>query len=1234
MSNHDVCNAPQKRETLLADPTLERDACGTGFIADLHGRASHTLLRDALTTLTHLVHRGAMAADGKTGDGAGILTQIPHQFFARELARREIDAPEAGDLAVGMVFLPADDLATREHAYRLIETVLAARDLKLLMWRDVAVDLDALGNHARRTRPHIAQALIARGASVGAGDAYERALYLARRECERRAKEEQIKPFYFASLSARTLVYKGLFVSTQLAPFYLDLRDPLNETALALFHQRYSTNTFPSWELAQPFRMLCHNGEINTLSGNIAWMRAQEPHFESALFGEAIDDVSPLLDLSSSDSGILDNALELIALAGREVPHAVMMLAPEAWEKVADIPPARKAFYRYHGTLMEPWDGPAALAFSDGRVAGMTLDRNGLRPGRFVVTDDGLVVAASEAGALEIDPARVIEKGKLGPGQMVVADLTQGKLWHNDELKDYYASRQPYRKWLEARVQVLASPSFSHVTSAPSIPSNEKETVGVLQAAFGYTDEELVVLVRPMAENGAEAIGSMGDDTPHAVLSVWERPLYHYFRQRFAEVTNPPIDPLREEFVMSLRGLLGGRENILAEGPAGAPLLELASPFLTDGQLAEIRKLWDFPSATLDATFEVGQVGSMPSALEKICAEAEAAARNGKTILIVSDRAVSETRAPIPMLLAVSAVQQLLLRAGLRWKTSLVAETGDARDVHQFACLIGYGANAINPYLAIASVRAQAQFGHIKNKELDAARVEENLLHGAEKGLLKIMSKMGIATLDAYHGAQLFEIIGLADEVVEKYFSGTPSPIGGIGLREIEEVVVSQHRLAFGAGEQKRSAYLKNYGYFKYKKTGEYHAMNPELVDALHEAVRTPGALNGNYRVAFEKYLQFAALVNARPPTDLADYLEIEYGEPVPLAEVEPATAIVKHFSAAAMSHGSLSLEAHETVAEALNRLGALSNSGEGGEHPSRYGTIYNSPIKQVASARFGVTPAYLMSADELQIKMAQGSKPGEGGQLPGHKVSVEIGAIRHAQPGRSLISPPPHHDIYSIEDLAQLIYDLKRINPHAFVSVKLVAQAGVGTIAAGVAKAHADVIQISGHSGGTGASPLSSIKHAGVAWELGLAETQQILVANDLRGRVRLRVDGGLKTARHVIIASLLGADEFSFGTAALVASGCIMARACHLNTCPVGIATQKEELRRKFPKMPEWVMAYMLFVAEETREQLAALGARSLRELTGRVELLEFNPKARMERAAPTLPLAMTMASVAVVN
>jgi glutamate synthase (ferredoxin) len=1200
----------------------ERAACGIGFIAHLSGRASHTLLRDAVSTLNRLAHRGAIAADGKTGDGAGILTQLPYALFLGELEDREITAPLPGDLGVGFFFLPQDN-DLRERAHHIIESALGARGLPLLMWRDVPIHLDALGEHARKTSPFFQHALIARPSHIEAGGAFERALYLARKEMERLAREQSMQPFYIASMSSRTIIYKGLFVAPQLARFYLDLNDPAYETAIAVFHQRYSTNTFPTWERAQPFRFLCHNGEINTVQGNVAWMRAREPFLASPLWKDDAKNLAPIIDTDGSDSAMLDNAIELLTLSGRDIPHAQMMLIPEAWEHVQDISDEWKSFYRYNATVMEPWDGPAAVAYTDGRVVGMALDRNGLRPARYTLTDDGLIIAASESGALDIDPARIIEKGKLGPGQTIVADLARGKFWHNDELKDYYATRKPYQKWLDSEMKALPSP-------LPSPYKGEGVNVARQQAMFGYTDEEITVILKPMATGGAEPTGSMGDDTPHAVLSGFDRPLYHYFKQRFAEVTNPPLDSLRETMVMSLRVLLGARGNLLDETPAPAHLLELPSPFLTRPQLDAIREMdQEFPHAMLSATFAVNDdTHSLEHAIGSLCSQAERAVNAGNVILILSDRVNEPTRAPIPMLLGVGAVHQHLLRIGKRWRVSIIAEVGDARDVHQFACLFGYGADAINPYLALASVRALVRKDVIASeakqskseseiassqKSLLAMTVqaEENFIHAAEKGLLKIMAKMGIATLDAYHGAQIFEIVGLANPVVEKCFTGTPSHISGVAFMDIARIVLVHHAYAFDR-EEDAQLYLKNYGFFKYKKEGEYHAFNPAVVNALHAAVKTPQAVGGNFADAFGKYRDYVAKAHEFAYADLSDHLDIVFGEPISISQVEPATEIVKRFSAAAMSHGALSIESHKAIAVAMNRLGTMSNSGEGGEDPGRYQSESNSRIKQIASGRFGVTPAYLTFVDEIQIKIAQGAKPGEGGQLPANKVTAEIAAIRYTTPGTAQISPPPHHDIYSIEDLAQLIYDLKRINRHAKVSVKLVAQAGVGTIAAGVAKAYADVVHISGHSGGTGASPLSSMKHAGIAWELGLAETQQVLVANDLRGRVRVRVDGGFKTARHVIVGALLGADEFSFGTTVMVAGGCVMARACHTNTCPAGIATQREDLRKKFPNEPERIMAYFLFLAEETREYLAAMGARSIYEIVGRVDRLRFNPRA----------------------
>lgn len=1229
----------------LYHPRFEHDACGIGFVARLNGEASHTILNQALTAVGHMAHRGGVAADGKSGDGAGVLTQIPRAFFARELALRGIRYP-VEDLAVGMLFLPQDE-GRRNTARGLVEQVLAHYGMALLAWRPVPVNLDALGESARETCPVIEQALIARPPhNHTTPNAYERALYLARRTIEAEARAHDLQGFSIPSLSSRTLIYKGLLVAPALPHFYNDLTDPLYETAIALFHQRYSTNTFPTWERAQPFRMLSHNGEINTLRGNITWMQAREAEWRKAagaptsqsLIESAVDGdaaaialsaaaIGPIVDTSGSDSAMLDNVLELLVMGGRDVRHSLTMLVPEAWERVHDMEPSWRAFYQYHSGLMEPWDGPAALAFCDGQVVGLALDRNGLRPARYLVTDDGLVVCGSEVGAVTIDEARIVRKGKVGPGQMIAADLTTGRFEENNAIRGALAARQPYAEWLKRHMRVLApagAPRVSEADEPESLASRDSKSalLGELQRAFGYTAEELAVVLKPMLRDGQEPVGSMGDDTPTAVLADRPRPLFNYFKQRFAEVTNPPIDPIREELVMSLSFSLGRRGNLLEEQPEHAHLLRVASPVLNDEHLAMLRNLSDpaFTTATLHATFIADDgPGALLAAFDRLCHEAEAAIADNKVILIISDRGVDEHHAPIPALLALGVVHQHLIRTGLRTAVSLVVESGEPREVHHLACLVGMGAEAVNPYLALATVRALAvERDEVRGKaaanssdrrsatEL-ADEAEQNYIHALEKGLLKIMSKMGISTVDSYCGAQIFEIVGLADEVVARCFTGVPARLGGYGFRKLASDVLEHHDEAFShrlpllAG---RSS-LPHPGYYKFKKDGEYHSFSPAVVHALQRA-----ANGGDYSA----YQAYSSMVHNRPPTELRDLLELPPPESVaaiPVDDVEPIEKIVRRFSTAAMSHGSTSIEAHETLAIAMNRLGGLSNCGEGGEDPARYGNERNSTIKQVASGRFGVTPAYLASAQELQIKMAQGSKPGEGGQIPGMKVSEEIARIRHTTPGVSLISPPPHHDIYSIEDLAQLIYDLKQVNPQAAVSVKLVAEAGVGTIAAGVAKGGADAIHMSGHSGGTGASPLSSIKNAGVNWELGLAETQQTLVLNGLRGRVRLRVDGGLKTGRDVVIAALLGADEFSFGTTALIAEGCVMARTCHSNNCPVGVATQRADLRAKFTGTPDDVITFFRHVAQEVREVLATLGARTLDEVVGRTDLLRQVPR-----------------------
>ncbi|MFQ5794688.1 MAG: glutamate synthase large subunit [Candidatus Bipolaricaulia bacterium] len=1193
----------------LYDPRFEHDGCGIGFVADLSGRPSHEILEQAICAVVNVTHRGAIDADAGTGDGAGLLTQIPKKLFLKQVEQLGHPAPDEADLAVGTFFLPQDE-EIREQCRWIIETVLSDYGVTLFGWREVPVDPSVLGEKASVTQPRIEQLLVGRPQRISA-EAYERTLYLTRKRIEARVRREirfrDYDRFYIPSFSSRTIVYKGLFVAPQLGRFYLDLNNPEYQTALAVFHQRYSTNTFPSWERAQPFRMLCHNGEINTLQGNVNWMGAREAELASSIWGDAVQELRPIIDPSGSDSAMLDNVLELLVLSGRDIRHALMMLIPEAWQYIAEMDPAWKAFYQYHSCLMEPWDGPAAVTFTDGRVVGTTLDRNGLRPVRYAVTQDGFVISASEVGVVELNPSRVIRKEKLGPGQMIAVDTAAGVFLENGQIKETCATSRSYKQWIERNMIHLER------SKSPRVTKIDVAELVRQQTTFGYTAEDLTVILRPMTATGAEPVGSMGDDTPQAVLADKPRPLYNYFKQRFAQVTNPPIDHLREELVMSLQVYLGARKSILEETPTHARLLQLDSPILMDDELEAIRKLDDpgFSSITLDARFPVAEgPDGLERAITRLCEQASQAIDEGKTIVILSDRGIDETTAPIPMLLAIGTVHHYLIRYRKRMHASLVAETGEAREVHHFATLIGYGANAINPYLALATACYLVENGRVKGMEPEAAMISYR--KAVEKGLLKVMSKMGISPIASYHGAQIFEAIGLSEDLVERCFTGTPSRIGGIGLNTLANDVLSWHWNAFPKTREREDGLsLPSVGFYKFKKGGEHHAVSPQVVTMLHQAVRDGDPHNGGY----PKYQKYAELVNRRHPIALRDLLDFVPGKPIPIAEVEPIEAIFPRFSTAGMSLGSLSAQVHENLAIAMNRIGAMSNTGEGGEaanryHPRANGDNPNSRIKQVASGRFGVTTAYLASADELQIKMAQGSKPGEGGQIPGHKVSAEIAAIRHTVPGIALISPPPHHDIYSIEDLAQLIYDLKQSNPRAKVSVKLVSEAGVGIIAAGVAKGYADVVLISGHSGGTGSSPLNSIKNAGAPWELGLAETQQTLVLNNLRGRIRVRTDGGLQTGRDVVIAAMLGADEYSFGTSALVASGCLMARACHANTCPVGIATQDEKLRAKFPGTPEMVVHFFTFLANEVREILAELGFRSLDEVIGRTDLLQQVP------------------------
>jgi glutamate synthase (ferredoxin) len=1129
---------------------LERDACGIGFVADVRGRASREVLDAVLEALRRVKHRGAVAADGKTGDGAGLLLPIPAALLP------------GGATGLGMVFL-------RDEADgSVLEASCREEGLEVLGWREVPVDPDALGAEARASMPRVEQLLLA--APGIDPDEAERWAYRARKRAEREISS------YVCSLSFRTVTYKALCAADQLAAFYADLREPALEIPFGIFHQRFSTNTAPSWERAQPFRALCHNGEINAIQGNANWMRAREGRLGS-------DDDSlycPVVDPAGSDSAMLDNVVELLVRGGRDVRHALAMLVPEAWEGNVELEPAVRDFYRYHSGLCEPWDGPAALVFTDGRVVGAALDRNGLRPLRYAVGGD-FAVCASEAGVMDL-PEGPVRRGKLGPGEMIAVDAERG-LEENGELKRRLAGRAPYGDWLER--------GLARGSCGSPVPVPESDLTA-RQAAFGYTQEDLRTIVRPTAAHAHEPTSSMGDDTALAPLAGRARPLYSFFRQRFAQVTNPPIDHLRERFVFSLRTLLGERSPILVESAEAAQGIELETFFLFPDAVARL------DVERLDATFDPGR--GLEAALERLVADAETAVRAGRGMLLLSDAAAGPERTPVPMLLAVGAVHERLVAEELRTFATLLVESDEPREVHHFACLLGFGAEAICPRLALETVASLADADKLGADRPSPDEAQARYRRAVEDGLLKVMSKMGISDVASYCGAQLFDVVGLAPEVVERCFTGTASPVGGLGFAELESDARERHAVAWGERPK-----LENPGFVKFRKGGERHATDPDVVDALQEAAHSlrRAVRNGDD----ERYRRFAVLVNEREPLELRDLLElVPAGEPVALDEVEPAEAIARRFSSGAMSHGSLSAEAHETVAIAFNRLGGRANSGEGGEDPARFRDERNCRIKQVASGRFGVTPEYAASAEELQIKIAQGSKPGEGGQLPGHKVTSEIARLRHTQPGVALISPPPHHDIYSIEDLAQLVFDLRQVNPEAAVSVKLVSEAGVGLVAAGCVKALADVVHIAGADGGTGASPLSSIKNAGLPWELGLAETQQTLVASGLRGRVRLRADGGFKTGRDVVVAALLGADEVSFGTAVLIAQGCLMVRSCHLDTCPVGIATQRPDLRAKFEATPEQVIAYLLFVAEEVRGLLAALGFRSFDEAVGRVDCL----------------------------
>ncbi len=1199
---------PQKQG--LYDPQNEKDSCGFGFVVDLQARRSHAIVQKAIQVLVNLEHRGAAGSEKNSGDGAGLLIQIPHRFLEQELAKQGISLPEPGEYGVGMVFLPRDP-QSRLACEQRFEQVVRDEGQEVLGWRDVPTDNASLGPTAKASQPVVRQLFVRRVSGLGRDElAFERKLYVVRRLVEKAVARSAIpgrEAFYVPSLSARTLVYKGMLNANQLASFFPDLSDPAMESALGMVHSRFSTNTFPSWSRAHPYRFISHNGEINTLRGNINWMHARQSMMSSRLFGEDLKKALTVVDTEGSDSAMFDNVLELLTLSGRSLPHAMMMMVPEPWSRHESMSPEKKAFYEFHSCIMEPWDGPASIAFTDGRLIGAVLDRNGLRPSRYYVTKDDMVVMASEVGVLDIPPERVLRKGRLQPGRMFLVDLAEKRILGDDEVKQKIAGEHPYRKWLDENLVELAE-----LPPPPSVIEPDHETVLRRQEAFGYTAEDVRMLITPMASTATEPIGSMGTDTPPAVLSQKPQLLYNYFQQLFAQVTNPPVDAIREELIMAVDTAIGPEGNLLEPGPESARQVGLPTPLLRNEELEKFRQLdgtaasHGFKSLTLPMLFKVRDGGAgLRKALEDLRWKCSEAIAEGHNIIILSDRGLDEEHAPIPALLAVAAVQHHLLREGSRTRVGLVLETGEPREVHQFALLIGYGASAVNPYLAFETIHDQIRLGMIEG--IDAETAEKKYVKAVNKGIVKVCSKMGISTIQSYHGAQVFEAVGLNQDFVDEYFTWTATRIGGVGIDVVAKEVKLRHDRAYPPKRPIVHKQLGTGGQYQYRADGEQHLFNAETIHKLQYACRS-----GSYEV----FKEYSGLVN-RISTDLCtlrglmDF--VPPPRPVPIEEVEPVESIMRRFKTGAMSYGSISKEAHETLAVAMNRIGGKSNTGEGGEDPARYqleanGDSKNSAIKQVASGRFGVTSDYLVHAKELQIKMAQGAKPGEGGQLPGTKVYPWIAKTRHSTAGVGLISPPPHHDIYSIEDLAQLIHDLKNANHQARISVKLVAEVGVGTIAAGVAKAHADVVLISGYDGGTGASPLTSIKHAGIPWELGLAETHQVLVLNNLRSRIAVECDGQLKTGRDVVIAALLGAEEFGFATAPLVVMGCVMMRKCHLNTCPVGVATQDPLLRKRFTGDPAHVVNFMRFLAQEVREYMAELGYRTIDEMVGRSERLEM--------------------------
>jgi len=1193
--------SPPKKQGLY-DPQFEHDNCGMGFIVNLDGAKTHDVIKKGIEILINLTHRGACGCDPETGDGAGILIEIPHDFFARECAKTGFSLPEAGQYGVGMVFLPVEPKQMLV-CQGIVERIAVEEGLTVLGWRDTPVDGNAIGRHARASQPYIEQVFI-RAAAGMTQDELDRRLFVVRRRAETEVAATDLREkefFYMPSMSSRTIVYKGLLLAPQISQFYKELRDPETRSSICMVHQRFSTNTFPAWPLAHPYRYVCHNGEINTVRGNVNWMNARQSVLRSDKFGADLEKTFPVIRPGLSDTGSLDNAVEMLTMAGRELPHVMAMLIPEAWDADTTMLPEKRAFYEYHASLMEPWDGPAAVAFTDGKWLGATLDRNGLRPARYLVTKDNQMIMASEAGVLPVKPENVAYKGRLQPGKMLLVNLQEHRIVPDEEIKAILSARQPYAEWLKQNQITLDS-----LPEPARVHGFDKESLLMRQRAFGYSEEELKMILTPMAEDGMEPIGSMGTDTPLACLSNRPQSLFNYFKQLFAQVTNPPIDPIREELVMSLTSYVGTERNIFDETAQQCQLLKLPHPILTNYDLEKLRRVsqGDFLATTLRAMYPVADGGEgLARSLEGLCKRAVMAVDDGYNVVILSDRGIDPALAPIPSLLALSAVHNYLVRERKRTQVALVIESGEPREVHHFAVLIGYGASAVNPYLAIETLEDMVNKGRLKANFPTALK---NFKKSINKGLLKVFSKMGISTLQSYRGAQIFEAIGLDQGLIDQYFTGTASRINGVSLDVLAKEAAMKHAHAFEPATESHTE-LKVGGTYHYRVGGEFHIINPQTVSKLQHATHDQ---------KYETFKEFSSMIDQQSK-DLATLRGLmsfrESTKPLKIEEVEPASEIVKRFATGAMSFGSISKEAHETLAIAMNRMGGRSNTGEGGEDSARFepdpnGDLRRSSVKQVASGRFGVTAHYLVNADELQIKIAQGAKPGEGGQLPGHKVDEVIARVRYSVPGVGLISPPPHHDIYSIEDLAQLIYDLKNANPRARVSVKLVAEAGVGTVAAGVAKAHADVILISGYDGGTGASPLTSLKHAGGPWEIGLAETQQTLVMNDLRSRVVLQTDGKLQTGRDVAIAALLGAEEFGFSTAPLITMGCIMMRKCHLNTCPVGIATQDPVLRAKFTGKPEHVINYFFFVAEELREIMAKLGFRRVDDMVGRSDKLEM--------------------------